>query len=369
MGRDRFDLANLAQLGTILVRFSLVGIVVEGSDPLVRLAVFLAATSVGELLVARALAHRVDPSLRVALTRPRASELRILYGFGVPAFLITFSLRLISYTDTTVIGVVLGAASVGLYALPLQIIEFIRLAVTGYSRVLLARISVLHANGDEAAVRRAYLLSLRVASLIASFLLANVMWLGVPFLNLWVGPAFGEPARWVFVWLSLATFLHVFSTLAAQPFYSGMRKLRLPAQMLVLEAVLNLVLSITMAKRLGITGVALATLLPACISFAVLPGWLARTLSVSAGTWVRSAMLPAAMLGIAVSGAHWLMSFWIDPSSFALLALRTIGTLPGAILVALVTGNREERTDILARLRRIRRGAVFEEIRLPSDPA
>ena len=362
LGHDRFDLANLAQLGTILIRFSLVGIVVEGSYPLVRLAAFMAATNVAELLVARALAHRVDPSLRVAVTTPRAAELRILYGFGVPAFLITFAVRLISYTDTTVIGVVLGAASVGLYALPMQLVEYTRLAVTGYSGVLFARITVLHATGDEAGLRHAYLLNLRIASLIASFLLANVMWLGVPFLNSWVGPTFGEPVRWVIIWLSLATFLHVFTTLSAMPFYHSMQILRLPVKVLVVEAILNLVLSITMAKRFGISGVALATLIPAGVSFAVLPRRLARTLSVPARTWIRSAMLPAAMMGIAVSASQWLMGLWIDPSSFALLALLTIATLPGAILVTLVTASREERTDMLALLRKIRRAAASDGI-------
>ena len=358
MGHDRFDLANLAQIGTVLVRFLLVGIVVEGSYPLVRLATLMAATNVGELLVARALAYRVDPSLRVAITTPRAEELRILYGFGVPAFLITFALRLISYTDTTVIGVVLGAASVGLYALPLQIVEYARMAVTGYSGVLLARIAVLHATGDGAGLRRVYLLNLRVAALIASFLLVNVMWLGVPFLNSWVGPTFAEPARWVIIWLSLATFLHVFSTWSSLPFYHSMQILRLPVNVLIVEAMLNLVLSIMMAKRFGISGVALATLIPAGVSFAVLPRRLARTLSVSTSTWVRSAMLPAAMMGIAVSASHWLMGLWFDASSFPLLALRTIGTLPGAIVVVLVTASREERTDLRARLRKIRRAVA-----------
>ena len=113
-----------------------------------RLAVFMAATSVVELLVARTLGVSRRPVTPRGRHPPRAEELRILYGFGVPAFLITFSLRLISYTDTTVIGVVLGAASVGLYSLPLQIIEYTRLAVIGLLRAsCLARITVLHATG------------------------------------------------------------------------------------------------------------------------------------------------------------------------------------------------------------------------------
>jgi O-antigen/teichoic acid export membrane protein len=359
MGHDRFDLANLVHMGTMLTRSLLVGTVIQGDRPLVRLSVFMTATSVVHLLVARALAHRVDRSLRVAVTRPRVEELRILYGLGVPAFVCTFSLRLISYTDTTVIGAVLGAVSVGLYVLPMQIIEYTRAAVSGYSGVLLARIAVLHAKGDEAAVRQAYLSALRVTSLIASFLLANLMWLGVPFLESWVGPSFGEPARWVIIWLSLATFLHVFNTLAAQPFYVGMQMLGLPAKVLVMEAILNLALSITMAKWFGISGVALATFIPACLTFALLPRGLARRLSVPFTTWVRAAIMPAIALAIAVSACQWLSSLLIDASSFAALFLRTVVTLPGAIVVVFASVSAEERTAILTSLRRIARVVSF----------
>jgi O-antigen/teichoic acid export membrane protein len=358
VGHDRFDLANLAQINTVLVRLVFVGPVLAGDRPLVRLAGFMVLTSVMELAVVRTMAYRVNRSLHVAMTRPRVDELRILYGFGVPAFLITFSFRLISYTDTTVIGAVLGAASVGLYVLPLQLTEYTKLAVSGYSGVLMSRMAVLHAKGELAAIRHAYLLSLKVASLSASFLLANLMWLGVPFLNLWVGPGFGEPARWVIIWLGLATFLHVLGTLAALPFYQSMHILSLPAKVLVLEALLNLTLSIPMARRFGISGVALATLIPACLSFLLLPRLLARPLSVSPAAWVRAAMAPAVALAIAVSASQGFLSVWIDPNSLVGLFLRTLGTVPGAVVAVLATASPEERSAILARLGRIRRAVV-----------
>jgi O-antigen/teichoic acid export membrane protein len=359
MGHDRYDLANLTHLGTLLTRFLFVGKVIDGDRPLIRLTVFMTATSVAHLLVARTLAHRVDRSLRVTLTRPRVEELRILYGLGIPAFVLNVSHRLISYTDTTVIGAVLGAVSVGFYALPMQIIEYIRVAVWGYSGVLLARVSLLHANGDVAAVRETYLSALRVTSLMASFLIANLMWLGVPFLELWVGPSYGEPARWVIIWLGLATFLHVFSTLAATPFYTAMHLLGLPAKVLVMEAILNLALSITMAKWLGITGVALATFIPACLSFALLPRLLSRRLSVPLTTWVRAAIVPAIALAIAVSAGQWLSSLLIDASSIGALLLRALVTLPGAIVVVFATVSPQERTAILTLLRRIARAFTF----------
>ena len=83
LGHDRFDLANLAQLGTMLIRFLLVGTVIDGDRPLVRLAVFMTVTSVVQLLVARALAYRVNRSLRVVSpgreSRSSASSMDLAY--------------------------------------------------------------------------------------------------------------------------------------------------------------------------------------------------------------------------------------------------------------------------------------------------
>jgi len=355
LGRDRFDLANAAQIVTVLTRFALVRVVVQGESPLVRLAIFMTITSVIELLVVRTFAHRLDSSLRVRFARPTKGELQILYGFGIPAFLITFSLRLISYTDTTVVGAVLGAGAVGIYSLPLQLIEYTRLLIGSYSGVLISRVAVLHANQNTAAVRQAYFMSLRIAGFLAAFCLTNLIWLGVPFLGLWAGPEFGESTRWVIIWLSLGTFLQVFSTFATVPFFHSMQILARPAKVLVMEAVLNLFLSIVFARRFGVSGVALATLIPTCITFVILPPMLSRPLSVTTLDWIRAAMVPALGLAAAVSLSQWLISFAVPATSMMALVLRTVATIPATILVVLGTVSAEERQQLAETVRRVPR--------------
>jgi O-antigen/teichoic acid export membrane protein len=248
----------------------------------------------------------------------------------------------------------------------LQIIEYASVLVSGFTGVLFARTTVLYAKGDLAGLRRAYLVSLKVASSIVTFVLANILWLGVPFLSLWVGPEFGRPVRWVVVWLSLATFLHVFTTLAALPFYHSMQMLGRPVRVLTMEAILNLALSITLARRLGITGVALATFIPAVVSFALLPRMLARALSVGATTWLRAAMVPALALAIGISASQWLLSFVIDTSSFGALFVRAVGTLPVGIAVVHAIATSEERTEVYRRLRRIIRPWASDGTSAPS---
>jgi O-antigen/teichoic acid export membrane protein len=355
IGRDRFDLANGAQIVTIVTRFALVRFVVQGDNPLVRLAIFMTATSVVELLVVRTLAHRVDPSLRVRFTKPTADELKILYGFGIPAFLITFSLRLISYTDTTVVGAVLGAGTVGIYALPMQLLEYARILIGSYSGVLISRVSVLYASHDMDGLRQKYFMCLRVTGFIAAFCLTNLVWLGVPFLTLWAGPEFGEPSRWVIIWLAVGTFLQVYSTFATVSFFQSMHILGKPAKVLMLEALLNLILSIWFAHLFGVSGVAFATFLPTCMTFLILPPLLSRPLAVSTFTWIRIAMLPAMGLAAAVSISQWVGSYFVPPTSILGLTIRTLSTMPAAALVVLLTASSHERVWLVANLRRLPR--------------
>lgn len=351
LGHDRFDLANLAHLVTIVVRFALVALVLAGDYPLVNLAIFMTVTSAMEFIVVRAMAHRVSRSLRVSIARPRAEELQILYGFGIPAFLITFSVRLISYTDTTVIGVALGASSVGLYALPLQLTEYTRSVIGSYSGVLIARLAGLHAQGDVESLRQTFIRSARIASVLAAFSLSNLIWLGVPFLELWAGPGFGEPVRWVIIWLSLATFLTTSSLVVTLPFFHSMQILAIPVRILFVEALLNLGLSVALARPFGITGVAAATFFPACLTFALLPRLVARRLSVPMTRYVHFTMLPALMVSLAVNLSHWVFSGWGRPASFVDCAVLATASAPAALAALALSMSRNERMRTVSWLR------------------
>ena len=90
------------------------------------------------------------------------------------------------------------------------------------------------------------------------------------------------------------------STHAPLGFYQAMHLVGFPAKVLMLEAVLNLGLSIWLAPRLGITGVALATALPALLmSAVVLPPYLCRQLGVPVRTFLMRASLPGGLMFVA----------------------------------------------------------------------
>ncbi|HUU34204.1 MAG TPA: hypothetical protein VMW48_09070, partial [Vicinamibacterales bacterium] len=258
-GYERYDLANAVYLVGVMIRFVATPLLVRpGHEPLLTLAVLSAATAGLGVVVLAIVSFRVVPGFALRLLRPTGAELARLYGFGLQSFFIIFAVKLISYTDTTVIGVTLGAASVALYTLPVQLIEYARTAVTGFSGVFLPRLAGLVARQDHAGLRAAYLSAMRFACVLSGWMVVSMIVLGPAFLNRWVGPAFGTPVQMVLLWLAVAAFGQVVSTQVPLPFYQALHIVALPAAVLTVEAAINLGLSLWLAPRIGIVGVAVA---------------------------------------------------------------------------------------------------------------
>jgi O-antigen/teichoic acid export membrane protein len=346
-GHDRYDIVNLTSIAALLMRFVGTPLAVRsGYDPLLALAALTASVMAIRTLMLAVIAYRLIPRLSVRLVRWRLDELRLLYGFGLPSFFIMFAARLVSFSDTTIIGIMLGAASVALYALPLQLMEYARAAVGGFTGVLLPRLTVLTTRGDLVSLREAYVSATRIACFLTAWLGATLMTVGPAFLNRWVGDTFGAPVQWVLVFLAVAAFAQVLSMHAALPFYQAMHVLSFPAKLLMLEAVLNLGLSIWLAPWLGITGVALATAVPALLSAVVLPPSLARQLAVPIPTLLAASVFPGALMFVVTSIVLYLSGLVITAESYPAIALRSALSLPVALVVFLVTFPAAERRTI-----------------------
>lgn len=344
-GYDRFDLANFAAIAATLMRFVLTPLVLQtGDDPLLRLAALTSSIAAIYAVLMAVIAYRLVPHLSVRLVRWRIDELRMLYGFGLPSFFILFAARLISFSDTTIIGIMLGASAVAIYTLPVQLMEYARTPVAGFTRVFLPRLTTLTTHGDLAALREAFLSATRIATFLQAWLAAIVLAVGPSFLNRWVGETFGAPAQWVLVFLALAAMFQVLSMHAPISFYQAMHLVAFPAKVLMLEALLNLGLSIWLAPRLGLPGVALATALPALfVGGIVLPPYLCRHLALPLRTFLVASVLPGGVMFVTTSVVLYLSGLVITADSYPAIALRVALSVPVALLLFLLTFPADER--------------------------
>ena len=352
-GLDRSDLIGSVRAFILIARTVAIVALIDSPRALVVLAAITCSGAVIEMILLAVMAALLEPRLSMRLVVPTRPELRHLYGFGVQSFFLIFALTLISYTDTTVIGVMIGAAGVAVYTLPLQLVEYVRVTAATVGGVWYPRLSVMAHRKDHEALRGAYLSVTRVTMFLASFTSANILLLGVPFLRLWVGPEFSDDAQWIIVCLALATWIHIFAITMPVGFFQAMETLRFPAIALLLEALANLVLSVFLAPRLGLVGVALGTLIPAVIvGTVVLPPYLWRNIGMPARTAAR-ALAPAVVLLVVTTATLLALSTTLATSSYAWLVVHTLATTPGLALVFVLMFPPEDRDWLAGQFRRL----------------
>ncbi|MGH9174893.1 MAG: lipopolysaccharide biosynthesis protein, partial [Vicinamibacterales bacterium] len=256
IAEERITAAARVNIAATIARFIAVPLLLGHGPPLVTLAMIMSVSAAVETCALTVSALRFVPSLRIVPAVPRASELRMLYGFGFKSFFILLSAWLVNYTDTTIIGLRLGAASVAVYSIPLQLVAYGRVAAQGMVAALLPRLTAYETTGDRATLTAAYLRISRATNYVAALIALNLLTLGPAFMSLWVGDEFAQPSRVVLYLLTLAGYCYAVSTQTSVPFYQAMNSLRAPVVILLIEAIVNLGLSVWLSTRMGITGVA-----------------------------------------------------------------------------------------------------------------
>jgi hypothetical protein len=159
----------------------------------------------------------------------------------------------------------------------------------------------------------------------------------------------------VIVCLAVAMFGQFLSTLGPLAFFQALHLVSFPAAILMVEALLNLIFSIWLAPRAGITGVALATAIPALlVSTLVLPPYLCRQLSVPLRTFVVKSVLPGVLILGATLAIEWIAGLLIGNESYPAIIARMVITLPVAILLFRATFPPDQQRGLwrLVRLRR-----------------
>jgi O-antigen/teichoic acid export membrane protein len=152
----------------------------------------------------------------------------------------------------------------------------------------------------------------------------------------------------VLVFLAIAAFGQVLSTHAPFGFYQAMHLVKFPAKVLTVEAALNLALSIWLAPRMGITGVALATAMPAIfISTIVLPLYLSRHLGLNMRTLLGVSVIPGALMFAVNAAVLYFSEFVITNNSYPALAVRALISVPVAMIVFFATFPPADRRAIL----------------------
>ncbi len=356
---SRYDLMNLRNAAVQILRGLLLWyFLVHGYGLVAVAAIFLATEQLGQGLDLY-FSWRHCVGLRVSWRHFDPALVKELVNFGAYAFLITVAVRVVYWSDNVVVGFMAGSAAVAYYAVAGSLAQYLRDGVTNFTRVFAPWSAQLDALGEHAAQQRLFLNGSRLGMVAilpgALFLLLG----GHEFLRLWMGPAMAQRATRPLILLVIAAATTPIAAMYTNVLYATARH-RVCGLVAMGEAAANLGLSIYLIRSIGISGVAVGTLVPAVVvQLVVMPAYTCRVLQAPLLPYLREALgrpllaaLPAAILGAWALECGWLRGW---PRLLAAGASLCIVYFAAAAAVALSAGERKRVAAAMRRRWRARR--------------
>jgi O-antigen/teichoic acid export membrane protein len=296
LGLQRFDLYSLISITSTVVRAALQVGAIHLKFGVLGIAVVAMLVDASLIPVQWWMLHRTDRAISIKWTAFQRSRVRELASFGFSSFLISSGDYLRFYTDSVVIGRVLGAALVTPFNVVGRLMSYFRMGIGALTNPFNPRMSAIEGQGNQGELRETFLRATRIAALFSVFVSGLLLLNGKALLGLWVGQRFVKDYS-LLMTLAVGYVVAMAQRPSTQLAYAQGRHRRLGLWALG-EGVANVLLSIYWAHRYGLMGVALGTTVPMLVTYLIFQPWYAlRGIKLPVGTYVRSALLGPMLAG------------------------------------------------------------------------
>ena len=358
-GLQRYTVAAAVTAGVAVGNAGVaLAVVSTGHGPL-ALAVASNVVSVVGAAVMLALARRELAARAVPAARPSRSALAAALRFSGPVFALQLAVQVLYHnTDRLLLGMFVGSVAVTLYEGPARLVALI-VQLTGFGNTaLLPFASQLEATRRSETLTALLLRASRYVSAFVAPLALLLAVLARPLLVGWLGPAFGAAELPTVLLTGLQVLLVSLSVGHTIVVATGKLPGRLPVILGIVT--LNLVLSVALVRRWGMTGVALGTVVASAIDYPLHLRYLARHAGLRYDAFLREVVLPVYPLLVLPAGvAVAARAFGVTASLAGTAATFALSALLYWMVFLGVMVRREERDRLIdtARTLLARRGA------------
>jgi len=291
-----FVLRNLIRVSGVVLRLLLTIGLLSMDASLVLLALVQFVCLACEFIVALFLIRRRYPDVRVSLADWNLPMIRQIFSFSVFVLLLHAGARLTFEADALVIGAVLGVASIPFYAVANSLIVYLMEFIIAIAAVVSPMATKLNTEGRHDQLREIFLKWSKVALSLSLMAGLFLIVLGPRFLGWWIDPGFEGPSGLVLQILTISSFIFLPVRGVALPVLIGMGKPKVATITFAGAGVVNVLLSIALAKPLGLSGVALGTAVPNVVFAIVVLILACRELKISTMKYLTY-VVPRAALG------------------------------------------------------------------------
>jgi O-antigen/teichoic acid export membrane protein len=291
-----FVVRNIVRIAAVLLRLALTFALLAFHASLVVIAAIQVMTLAFDFSTTLVLIRRRHPAVRLRLRDFEWATVRRIFSFSMYVLLLAAGTRLSFETDAIVIGAVLGVAAIPFYAVANSLVVYLVEFTLAIAAVVSPMATCLDTAGRRDELRAVFLkwskISLSFTLMAGLFLIV----LGPRFIGWWIDPAYEQPAGAVLQILTISCFAFLPARGVALPILMGLGKPRTPTIAFLGAGVLNLILSLALARPFGLAGVALGTAIPNVIFAGLVLVLACRELGIGVSAYVAY-VVPRAAAG------------------------------------------------------------------------
>lgn len=308
---NRFDvLSSISALQTV-ARAGGVILILGSGHGLVPLAYWEMTIALLGGVATCGMALKIFPPCRVKIAKPDMAVLKLIWNYSLTTFVMIVASQIIMNTDNMVVGGFLSVGLVAFYSIGGSLMSYSWQVVSAVSTTFTPLASGLEASGKMDDLRRLLLRGTQATLGIALPISVALALRGKTFIGLWMGPQYSEISGTVLQILIISQFFGIANGTAAS-IMMAIDKHKPAAKWAVVEAILNLTLSIILVKTIGIYGVAWGTSIAMAVVHLIFwPTYVRKVLDVPVRTFLWEAWTKITLCSIpyaivcAVTDKYW----------------------------------------------------------------
>ncbi|HWL10174.1 MAG TPA: polysaccharide biosynthesis C-terminal domain-containing protein [Planctomicrobium sp.] len=260
VGTQRIAVMHGIEVTMGIVRLLLTVLCLHQQYGLITLSlIFFSATTVQHLIIAW-FAYRQIPQLSIAPWKASRAAFSECMGFSFFNAIAQFAEYLIYFTDTIIIGLILGPLAVVPYQIALRIAQMIQIPIAQIGEAVLPKAGELYVLNDRNGLANLVHRGMGIAFLLSGGFLIGSWYFGELLIRTWIGQQFTD--SYTILVILVASQLIALPMVVVRKALLGIGQVRVQAWIDLFEAFVNLVFSLIFIYWWGVIGVALGTLIP-----------------------------------------------------------------------------------------------------------
>jgi O-antigen/teichoic acid export membrane protein len=319
----RFDITSYVAIFELLIRTALIIVVLQLGYGLLGMALVSFFVAIPSSFLLIYYAKKNLPFLRFGIDHFKRSRMRSLFSYSIITFIVQISEQVRYNIDPLVIASFINLSAVTHYKIAGELFRYYVMLIVSFVGVFQPVFSRLDAAKKHDSIVNTFFYATKLSIYLSVFVAFGFVFWGKSFIVLWVGMEYLD-AYPCLVLLVLAG-VCMLSQMPSVNLLYGISKHHFYAIANSIEAIINLALSIILAPRYGILGIAFGTFLPLfVIRLFVQPICVCRICSIPLRSYIIHCIKAVFVCSAGLVVPVILSFFFVSPSYISLITVGAI---------------------------------------------